>query len=265
MAWATLDGVRLYYQVRGTGSSLVLVHGSWDDHHSWARVTPHLTGSFRVLGYDRRGHGASTCPPGQGSIHEDVADLLALLERTGSSPAHVVGHSYGSSIALLAALRRPDLVTRLTLHEPPLFALLAGGPYDHLLHEVGAKMRRAVELCESGEVEAGARLFVEEVGFGSGNWEHTLTPDLRKTFVEHADTWLDQSRDPDRMAVDRAALTRLTVPTVLTEGDRGLPWYPPVMDELARCIPGARRERIAGAAHAPHLTHPAEFAAVVSG
>jgi pimeloyl-ACP methyl ester carboxylesterase len=59
----------LYYERAGErGAPLVLVHGSWGDHHNWESVVPSLAQSFRVLTYDRRGHSQSERPPGQGSI-----------------------------------------------------------------------------------------------------------------------------------------------------------------------------------------------------
>ena len=59
MATANVNGVRLRYELNGTGDVLVLVHGSWTSHHSWDRVLPRLADSFRVLTYDRRGHSES--------------------------------------------------------------------------------------------------------------------------------------------------------------------------------------------------------------
>ena len=64
MATATLNGVRLFYELTGTGElPLVLVHGSWDSHATWAQVVSRLADSFRVLAYDRRGHSAASAPP----------------------------------------------------------------------------------------------------------------------------------------------------------------------------------------------------------
>ncbi|WP_434112614.1 alpha/beta fold hydrolase [Methylocaldum sp. GT1TLB] len=84
MAAANVNGVRLFYELQGSGEApLALVHGSWDSHHDWDLLVPRLVDSFRVLTYDRRGHSESTCPPGQGSVREDVADLAALIQDLG--------------------------------------------------------------------------------------------------------------------------------------------------------------------------------------
>src|SRR5215216_6937419 len=75
-----VNGAKLFYELNGSGDSLVLVHGSWVDHKDWQLVVPHLARSFRVLTYDRRGHSLSERPLGQGSRREDEEDLAALME-----------------------------------------------------------------------------------------------------------------------------------------------------------------------------------------
>src|SRR5438105_3899809 len=72
MSVTRVNGVELYYQSRGSGEPLVLVHGSWGDHHNWDPVVAALAESFRVVAYDRRGHSASERPAGQGSVFEDA-------------------------------------------------------------------------------------------------------------------------------------------------------------------------------------------------
>ena len=67
MATAHVNGVRLFYELSGSGTvPLVLVHGSWDSHDDWDLVVPRLTDSFRVFTYDRRGHSQSERRPGPG-------------------------------------------------------------------------------------------------------------------------------------------------------------------------------------------------------
>lgn len=122
-----INGVDLYFEISGNGPSLVLVDGSWIDHHDWDFVVPALAAHFRVLGYDRRGHSESERLPAQGSVHEDVADLAALIELLGA-PAHVAANSFGAAISLHLASSRPDLIRSLFVHEPPLFGLLQDDP-----------------------------------------------------------------------------------------------------------------------------------------
>jgi pimeloyl-ACP methyl ester carboxylesterase len=76
-----VNGVELFYEQTGnSGEPLVLVHGSWVNHHNWDRVVPLLAQSYQVITYDRRGHSQSERPSGAGSIHKDTAVLAALIE-----------------------------------------------------------------------------------------------------------------------------------------------------------------------------------------
>ncbi len=129
MAIETVNGVRLRYDLTGTGEvPVVLVHGSWVSHHNWDLAVPALAESFRVLTYDRRGHSESERPTGQGSVREDVADLAALIEHVGLAPAFVVGNSFGASIALRLAGEHPDLLRGLVAQEPPPVVFAKDGP-----------------------------------------------------------------------------------------------------------------------------------------
>jgi pimeloyl-ACP methyl ester carboxylesterase len=95
VAEAEVNGVKLYYELHGSGEPLALVHGSWTDARAWRFVVPGLSEHFRVLIYDRRGHSRSARPAMQGSWDEDGDDLAALLEAADLLPAHVVANSGG--------------------------------------------------------------------------------------------------------------------------------------------------------------------------
>src|SRR4030095_3938376 len=120
-----INGVKIFWELTGMkGDPLVFVHGSWGDHHNWDKVTGELAKTFRVLTYDRRGHSRSERPPGQGSVDDDAADLVALISFLNLSPAHIAGNSFGATIVLKTAAKRPDLFSSMIIHEPPLFGLL---------------------------------------------------------------------------------------------------------------------------------------------
>jgi pimeloyl-ACP methyl ester carboxylesterase len=166
MPTARVNGVELFYELAGSGEPLVLVHGSWSDHHSWDRVSVPLAETFRVLAFDRRGHSKSERPAGQGSVFEDADDLEALIEQLGLAPAHVAGSSFGAVIVLRAAVRHRDVFRSMIVHEPPLFPLLAGSDHDPALAEVQRRIDAVVALVEAGDDEGAARLFAETISLG---------------------------------------------------------------------------------------------------
>ncbi|MFD8883512.1 alpha/beta fold hydrolase [Streptomyces erythrochromogenes] len=259
MARTRVNGVDLFYEIKGEGEPLVLVHGSWTDHHSWHAVLPHLTRAHRVLVYDRRGHSRSERPPGQGTRAQDEDDLAALVEMLGA-PVHVAASSFGGSVALGLAARRPELLRSLAVHEPPLTAVVAGDPeLDRLMRQAQAPIDAVMAQVRAGDSEAGARRFVEEVVFGPGAWDGMPDP-ARRTFVTNAPTAADEQGDPDWNTVDLARLAGYAGPAMLSKGTDSPQWFGAIVDRLARVIPGAQTRTLHGEGHVPHLTGPQRYA-----
>ncbi|WP_336980833.1 alpha/beta hydrolase [Altererythrobacter fulvus] len=256
---------RLAYRVDGPedAPALLCIHGSWDDHHSWDGMA-HRLPTLRTIRYDRRGHSLSSAPPGQGRLSEDVDDALALLDALGIESANVIGHSYGANVAIVLAARAPERVTALFLHEPPVFGLLGGGNDSDLAlrSDAMATMKRAAELLEAGDTFAGAHLFIEEVAFGPGSWESLFDEHARATILANAHTWLDQSRDPERLAVDVGALASFTGPIAMTTGRESLPAYPATVRHIAAALLAMKVHHVSGG-HGAHISHPADIAAVI--
>jgi pimeloyl-ACP methyl ester carboxylesterase len=121
-----VNGVSLHYVVHGKGPSVIMVHGSWGDADNWAQVLPLFAEHCRVVAYDRRGHSCSERPPAQGSVHEDVDDLAALVETLYLDPVFVCGNSFGALVTLRLAYLRPELVRGIAVHE--VFRTLASAP-----------------------------------------------------------------------------------------------------------------------------------------
>lgn len=259
-----LAHVKLAYIDQGQGEPLVFVHGSWDDHHSWDAVTSSLGGNYRTITYDRRGHSASTSIAQQGSVLEDISDALELIETLNLHNVHLVGHSYGATIALAAAAFRPESIKSVFVHEPPLFSILNKTDAEkELVRQYTERMTQAAAMIEAGEIEKAARLFFEKVAFGAGSWHTLFDESARRTALINADTWLDQYRDPDRLALNLNNLSNFKGAITISAGSQSLPIYPQVAKRIAESYPRVRIEAIAGAGHAAHISHPKQFAALL--
>jgi pimeloyl-ACP methyl ester carboxylesterase len=265
MSITRINGVRLFWDLRGeTGDLLVLVHGSWGNHHNWDSVVPGLARSFRVVTYDRRGHSQSERPGGQGHVEEDVADLAALIDQIGCGPAHIAGNSFGAAIVLRLAGERPDLFRSLIVHEPPLFRLLEHEPEAQAaLSAITDRIGIVVRMLEAGDHLGGARQFVETIAYGPGAWER-LSADVRETFVFNAPTWLDEAHDPESLTLNLDRLRALSAPALLTFGGQSPPFFPLVVRQIAQRIPQAVTRTFPGAGHVPHLSHPDEYVSGVT-
>ena len=265
MPEATVNGVRLYYELHGSGEPLALVHGAWADATTWRFVVPGLAEKFRVLSYDRRGHSRSERPATQGSVDEDSDDLAALLEALDLAPAHVVANSGGGNIALRLATRRPDLFRLLSCHEPALWGLLEGDPgSQEMLRQVARSLEAVGRLIAEGDHEGAARQFVEEVAFGPGAWDNGVPPESRAIFVQNAPTFLDDLLGPKPVTIEEAAISSLEIPVHLTDGSVSPPIFRRVIGRLAELIPRVARETIAAAGHVPHQTTPQRYVEVTT-
>jgi pimeloyl-ACP methyl ester carboxylesterase len=251
-----INTVQLYFESTGSGEPLVLVHGSWVDHTSWAAVAPMLSQGFQVTTFDRRGHSQSQTGPGPGSFAEDADDLGGLIEQLGLAPAHVVGNSGGAAIALRLAGRRPELFRSLAVHEPPLVGLLYGRPeFQPMLQGFGERIQAVVERLQAGDHRGAAQRFVDTVAFGPGAWDSLPEP-TREIFARNAPTFLDELGDPDGLTIDLTSLRRFDKPALVTTGSESAPFFKPIAESVAEALPRSTVRVFEGSGHVPHLTHP---------
>ena len=113
--YTEVAGIKTWYEELGSGEPLLLMHGGLSDASAFGPNAPELAESFHVYMPERRGHGHTPDVDGPISYAGMAEDTIAFLETVVGGPAHLVGHSDGANVALLAALRRPDLVRRLVL------------------------------------------------------------------------------------------------------------------------------------------------------
>jgi pimeloyl-ACP methyl ester carboxylesterase len=115
MARIGLRGVDTWYEELGGGEPLVLLHPGGADARAWAPSIEALAERFRVFTPERRGQGRTADVEGPITYGAMVDDTIVFVEEVVGEPADLVGWSAGANVALLTALRRPDLVRRLVL------------------------------------------------------------------------------------------------------------------------------------------------------
>ncbi len=109
-------GIRLHYRDwGGAGETVLLLHGLSSSSRIWDWTAPLLTGDFRVIALDLRGHGLSDCPDDGYDFGSVSVDVGAFLEAVGVEKAVMVGHSWGGSVALHFAAANPDAATALVM------------------------------------------------------------------------------------------------------------------------------------------------------
>ncbi len=116
MGTLTLDGHPTWVSIgRTAGPDLVLLHGGLSSSGGLLRrIGGRLHDRYRVSAFDRRGHGRTADTPAPFHYDDMASETIAFLRHLGR-PAHLVGHSDGAIVALLVALRTPELVRRLVV------------------------------------------------------------------------------------------------------------------------------------------------------
>lgn len=123
MATARVNGIDLYYEVRGSGEPLLLIMGLGANTTSWYRQIPALSRDYQVIAFDNRGAGRSDKPNEPYSMSQMADDAIGILDHLGIPSAHVFGMSLGGMIAQELVLRSPERARTLVLG-----GTMAGGP-----------------------------------------------------------------------------------------------------------------------------------------
>jgi len=115
MPYSIGNGIKIYYEVSGEGSPLVLVHANPFDHNLWMYQIAHFSNYFRVVAVDIRGYGRSDKPATPFNLPDMAEDVLAVMRDEEIHETILGGVSVGSGIALLLGLNHPERFKALIL------------------------------------------------------------------------------------------------------------------------------------------------------
>lgn len=265
------------YAQRGSGESLVFVHGSASDLRSGEVQLGRVASAFRCLAYSRRYHWPNTPIPENAdySMVQHVDDLQDVLRAREMCPAHLVGHSYGALVCLLLALRDPGLVRTLVLSEPPAIRLFVSNQPKTLellrlaftrprtavavMRFGAAGMAPATRAARRGDLEEAMRIF--GVAVLGKEYYRRLSATRREQVAANAirAEFLGSGMAP----LDPAALRRLEIPTLLVEGMDSPAVFHRLGERLEELLPRCERVVIPGASHIVHEDAPDAFHDVV--
>ena len=179
------------YTEDGTGETVVLIHSSVSGNRQWRALVDALKERFRVLAINLFGYGETTPWPGTRlqTLSDQAALVLTLCEGT-QSPIHIVGHSFGGSVALKAATMLGPRVGRLVLLEPNPFYLLKQHGRTEAYEESRALRDHVKKFGVSGDWVKVAERF-SDYWLGDGSWaampekrRQAFTTSLRPNFHE---------------------------------------------------------------------------------
>lgn len=217
----------LHVERVGAGPTVVLLHGNGEDLTSLAPVAALLAAHARVLSVDSRGHGRSPRGDGPLTIARMADDVAAVLAAEATGPVDVVGFSDGGNVALMLALRHPELVRALVV-------------YGANTEPRGLTARARVQVTAQ---------WVRERLAG------VVSPAARAR-AEVTDLMVHQPRIPLR------ALARITVPVLVAAGEHDVVRRSHT-EAVAAHLPAGRCVVVRGADHGLPLSDPAAFVALV--
>jgi len=253
MKIADLGDVRLHYKIDGPddGAPVVLANSLGTDLRLWDPIMPLLPSGLRILRFDKRGHGLSTCPPAPYTMGQLITDIEQLMDQQGFKDALFVGLSIGGLIAQGLAAKRLDLVRAM------------------VLSNTGAKIG-------TREMWADRIKTVQDHGIESltdAVMERWFSPDFRaKPELELWRNMLTRQDDAGYAGCSAAisgsdfyaSTAALRLPTLGIAGSEDGSTPPDLVRETTDLVPGSKFHLIRKAGHLPCVEQPAEYAEVLT-
>ncbi len=255
MKFVKANGLVIHFPTRAaaTGRPLVFINSLGTDFRIWNEVAEILAPDFRIITYDKRGHGLSESGPDQNDMADYARDLASLLDRAGVGRATIVGLSIGGLIAQEFYRHHPKRVAALVLCDTAA-KIGTDEVWDQQIAQV-----------ERGGIEALADAVIER-------W---FTADFRSArSAELTGMRAMLTRTPPqgylaacgalKRADLRAYAGRIEAPTLCLVGDQDGSTPVALVKETAALIPGSRFEIIEGAGHLPNVEKPEIVAELVA-
>jgi 3-oxoadipate enol-lactonase len=251
----TLGKVDLHYRLEGDpgGAPIVFANSLGTDFRLWDKILPLLPGGLRILRFDKRGHGLSSCPRGDYTIDELVDDTANLMRALQIKDCLFVGLSIGGLIAQGLASRYPELVRAMVISNT---GARIGNP--EMWRE------RIATLREQG-IEAIADNIMERWFASDFHAQHALELQAWRNMLTRTpvDGYIGCSAAVAASDFN-ASTAQLTLPTLAIAGSEDGSTPPELLRATAALIPGSRFEVIDNAGHLPCVEQAPEYARLLN-
>lgn len=272
----SIGAASIYVRDIGKGPPVIVLHGGPDfDHRYFLPDLDRLADSFHLIYYDQRGRGQSAdhVQPSDVSLSSDVEDIDRVREHFHLDRAVILGHSWGTVLALEYALRHPTRVSQLILMNPgPASASDYGVLRTAYLQKLGPEMDRQRTMLASaaykkGDPEAVAaryRIHFKPAFAHAADYEKLMVA-MKAAFVAQGKDGIVKARAvEDRLMADSWALNgydllpklrSVKIPTLVVSGDHDfIPGE--IAEHIAAAIPNARLVTLKNCGHFSYLECP---------
>jgi pimeloyl-ACP methyl ester carboxylesterase len=117
--YAPVNGLKLYYEIHGTGRPLILLHGGVGASEMFEPVLPALTGNRQIIAVHLQAHGQTADIDRPLSFQSMADDIAALIKHLDLEKADILGYSLGGGVALQTSIRHPNRVRKLVIISAP--------------------------------------------------------------------------------------------------------------------------------------------------
>jgi len=251
MEYVDVAGLRIAFQRRGEGPVLLLLHGAVCDSRVWRVALESFADVFTVVAWDAPGCGGSDDPPDDFRMGDFADCLIGFVEALDLGRPHLLGHSWGSTLALELCRRQPRLARTLVL--------------------VGAYAGWAGSL-PAGEVQQRLEFALKAADNGPDHFQPASMPGLFSDVMpkERADELARIMSEIHPVGTRtmayalaeadlRDVLPTIEVPTLLVYGDADTRSPLTVANELHCAIPGSTLSVLPGLGHECYLESPIVF------
>ena len=259
-----VDGRTIAYQDVGRGPTVILAHCSSATHAVWSPLVSELRNRYRVLAPDLHGYGQSDPWPSLARLHpwSDVKALVRLAE-SSSHPVHIVGHSYGGTVALEAARALGPRVRSLTLIEPVAFHLLREVGRTREWREITEVGRRLTESLRLRKDRRAASIYMK-YWVGALPW-WTMSAKARRHVVRTIGKVGSEFETVLYLNRTENDYRSIHAPTRLVAGARTRSSARAIVDVLAGILPDSHVHVLERAGHMSPVTHPEAVSSLVTG
>lgn len=251
------NGIRIAYQVQGSGHPLLLIGGLGYSRWFWHKVVPGLAEHFHVITFDNRGAGDSDKPDGPYTVPMMAADTAGLLDALAIQKAYVLGHSLGGFIAQELVVTRPDLVGKLVLASTNHGGLKVLPITAEAMKVLTDRSGDPLELVRRGIAIACAPGFAERnMKVAKELFEYRLTnpvPPAQYAAQVAAGAGMSALTDD---GVD-ARMRAIKIPTLILFGEYDMVVPPGNADMMAQKIAGSQVKILPGVGHMFPVEDPA--------
>ncbi len=253
MQMLDLGDVTLHYADQGApgGAPVVFANSLGTDMRLWDKILPLLPGGLRIIRYDKRGHGLSSCPPAPYSMGALINDAERLLDHLEIRDCVFVGLSVGGMIAQGLAVKRLDLVRAMVVSN----SAARIGTMQMWADRVAAVKAGGIESLADAVMERWFAKAFRATPELTG-WRNMLTRTPANGYI---------GCSAAISGTDFYTPTAgLTLPSLFIAGSEDGATPPDLVRETADLVKGARFELIRGAGHLPCVEKPDDYAAILT-